>query len=118
MYWILILAFVASFNQEPKVEWNLKEYDFGEIEYKKFHYATFEMKNLSDKAIYIDNVRTACGCTSVDWDYEAIPAGATTEIKVEYDAKDKGEFYRWLRVYISNQKKPEKLYITGTVVGF
>ncbi len=99
-----------------KVVWDKVEHDFGVLEHKKHAFATFVLTNVSDDSIKIDNIRTACGCTSPIWNNDYVMPGDTSHIVIEYDSEDKGEFYKQIKVYIHKQRKPEKLLIYGDVL--
>ncbi len=118
MNWIFYIFFpllVTIYPPEPKVEWDKTEHDFGVLEHKEPVYATFVLKNITNDSIRLDNVRTSCGCTSPIWTNEYIMPGDTSHIVIEYDAHDKGEFYREIKVFIRRQRKPEKLFVYGRV---
>lgn len=100
---------------ESKVTWNITEYDFGQVEYGTPVYCTFVMTNVSNEPVIIDNVRTSCGCTAPFWTEKEVMPGDTSHVVMEYDAHDKGDFYRWVRVFISGQRRPERLYVQGSV---
>ncbi|MEN6456632.1 MAG: DUF1573 domain-containing protein [Prolixibacteraceae bacterium] len=44
-----------------------QEYNFGDVFFKKPVTCHFQFINLGKTALMIDNVRTTCGCTIVDW---------------------------------------------------
>ncbi len=113
--WIL---FGWGFFSEPetKVTWDRMEHDFGIIEYKEPTSTTFIMTNVSDDSLKIDNIRTSCGCTSPIWNYDYIMPGDTTHVTIEYDSQDKGEFYKQIKVFISKQRRPERLWVYGDVL--
>ena len=46
---------------------------------------TFTLRNVSDKSVSIQRVRTTCGCTSAAFDSTAIAPGATTKVTLTYD---------------------------------
>ena len=92
------------------------EYDFGDLPYKKEAYHTFRFKNVSGSPMVIDNVRPPCGCTSLEWQKTPIPADSLADIRIEYDARDKGYFRKSIRVFVSGQRKAEKLWIEGFVI--
>ena len=110
----LIFALIAA--TPSKIEWlTTTEYDFGTIPQGKPVKTVFKFKNKTDLPLVIDNVRTECGCTEADRDETPIPAGATGEIPVQYDAQKKGFFKKKIIVWLSGQRFSEKLYITGVV---
>lgn len=98
------------------VEWlTPQEHDFGNIrrEHPVEHIFTF--KNTTSSAIVLQTVRTTCGCTAANWTETPIEAGATGEVRIEYDAYKTGDFSKKITVFFDKQRKPEKLKITGSV---
>lgn len=102
---------------KSKVEWlGPKTHDFGEIVHKSETTHQFRFKNTSDTPFVIDNVRTSCGCTAADWAETPILPDSTATIEVIYDAHDLGYFRKYVKVFVSGQRKAEKLYLEGEVV--
>ena len=91
------------------------DHDFGEILRGSDAVHVFTFKNLMDKTIVIDNVRTECSCTASDWDAEPILPKGTGKITVTFDAKKEGYFKKKLTVWIHGQRKAEKLSVEGEV---
>ncbi|MGZ8544989.1 MAG: DUF1573 domain-containing protein, partial [Flavisolibacter sp.] len=64
----------------------MTEYDFGKIPQNKPVYYSFEIINKGKTPIKLDNVIATCGCTTPEWNREAIAPGASDKIKVGYNA--------------------------------
>ena len=114
----LFLAF-GFFNQlaAQDVIWlSPTEHDFGEFEQFDMQQVEFKFKNNTDGPIVIENVRTTCGCTSPDWSEEPIPADSISQIRIEYDARKLGYFYKKVKVYFKEVKKGTKLIVEGEVI--
>lgn len=103
----------AQTSNEP-LEFKQTEYDFGKIPQNKPVYVYFEAVNKGDKALKIENVTAACGCTTPEWSKEEIAAGGTTKIKVGYNAASEGYFDKPITV-IYNGNVQKQLKIKGTV---
>ena len=98
------------------VEWiSETTHDFGDLKGGKPVTHDFRFKNISDAPLTIDNVRSTCGCTGADWADEIVPAGEEGVIKIQYDARKEGYFYKKITVFFSGQRKAEKLFIEGFV---
>lgn len=98
------------------VEWlSPLTHDFGDLKQGVPVTHDFRFKNTGDEPLTIDNVRSSCGCTAIDWQEEAVAPGGHGVITIEYDAKREGYFYKKITVFFSNQRKGEKLYIEGYV---
>ncbi|MBX2876802.1 MAG: DUF1573 domain-containing protein [Saprospiraceae bacterium] len=110
-YSILLLA------PSSKVEWlSPKTHDFGEVKHKTELTHHFTFKNTSEAPFVIDNVRTSCGCTAADWQETPILPDSTARIEIVYDAHDLGYFRKYVKVFVSGQRKAEKLFLEGEVI--
>lgn len=89
-------------------------HDFGNIPQGKPVYYTFELVNTSKEAVKIENVQTSCGCTTPEWKKEPIDAGASTTIKVGYNAAAPGTFEKYITV-LYNGSQVKQLIIKGNV---
>ena len=113
---LIIFLLLSTFQKDSVVEWLTPiEHDFGDLKQGVPVTTEFRFKNISTEPMTIDNVRTTCGCTAPDWEESVIPPGEEGVIKIEYDAKRLGFFYKKITVYFSNQRKSEKLSIEGFV---
>lgn len=89
------------------------EHDFGKIPQGKPVYFFFDIQNTGTTALKLDNVQASCGCTTPEWNHEAIPAGATDKIKVGYNAANEGYFEKFITITYNGSQKQIK--IKGTV---
>lgn len=113
---VILLSFDPNSANASAVEWlTPKHHDFGTLKLGVPDKVAFRFKNISPDSIAIDNVRSTCGCTAPDWLEEPIPPGAESTISIEYDAAKAGYFSKKITVYLSGQRKPEKLSIEGFV---
>lgn len=110
---ILLITFTGAFAQSaaPNVlEMKELEFDFGTIPQGKPVYHTFFVTNKGTVALKLDNVQATCGCTTPEWNREAIGAGATEKIKVGYNAAAEGPFEKFITVtYNGNSTKQIKI---------
>ena len=91
-------------------------HDYGEIPEDGDGTWTFTFKNLGEKAIVINRVRSTCGCTVPDWPREPMEKGTKGEITVKYTTAQTGTFLKSLYVYSTASNSPVKLQIKGKVV--
>ena len=90
------------------------EHDFGKITQGKPVFYYFEIANTGTTPLKLDNVQASCGCTTPEWNREAIAAGASDKIKVGYNAAAEGNFEKYITItYNGDQSKQIK--IKGTV---
>jgi hypothetical protein len=109
-------VFFGFLPPNAPLEWQQEAvHDFGDLEQGKEVEFVFVFKNTGADSLYIDNVRTACGCTSPEWEDVSVAPGALGEISIIYDAEDQGYFNKWIKVYFNGYRKAEKLWIEGYV---
>ena len=96
------------------LELKTTEYDFGKIPQNKPVYYFFEITNKSDAPLKVESVQATCGCTTPEWDKEAIAPGATGKIKVGYNAAAEGPFEKPITIYY-NGGHTKQIKIKGTV---
>jgi len=112
---LLLLSAFAGDTARP-AEWTgVKDYDFGLLTRGRPAQHRFVLKNKSSRPLLIDNVRTPCGCTAVDWPEMPIPPGDTASVLVEYNAAQVGYFYKTLTVFFHGVKGPDVLSVQGEV---
>ena len=100
----------------PSESLTLKEtaFDFGKIPQGKPVTHIFEFINTSDKPFALENVQASCGCTTPEWTKDTVEAGATSSIKVGYNAANEGPFTKQVNItYNGNQTK--QIIIKGEV---
>jgi hypothetical protein len=116
---VLITAFFVAGAQNQAVPEDVlqikeMEHDFGQIPQGKPVYYTFEIVNTGKKELKLENVHASCGCTTPEWSQDPIAPGATSKIKVGYNAAAENYFEKFITItYNSTQSK--QLKIKGTV---
>jgi hypothetical protein len=106
---------VQAVVSKPEVL-TLKEtgHNFGKIPQGRPATYVFEVMNIGQVPLRLDNVQASCGCTTPEWSREAIAPGAAAQIKVGYNAHAEGAFNKTVTItYNGNQTKT--LTITGDV---
>ena len=88
----------------------------GEVEFQTPRQFSLGFTNKGSQPLVIKGVKASCGCMDVSFPKTAIPAGARSEIKVTYDAKLLGSFYKEVEVLTNASDKPSYIAIQGTVV--
>jgi hypothetical protein len=94
----------------------LKEtaYDFGKIQQGRPVTHNFELVNIGKEPLMLENVQASCGCTTPEWSKDAIQPGATSTIKVGYNAANEGQFNKTITITY-NDHQYKTLTISGTV---
>lgn len=98
------------------VEWlTPREHDFGSVRHERPVQYVFKFKNITNEPIIVEAVRTTCGCTAANWTEKPIEPGASGEVRIEYDAYQRGDFSKKIKVFFDKQRKADVLKISGTV---
>ncbi|MEX0987808.1 MAG: DUF1573 domain-containing protein [Bacteroidales bacterium] len=118
---VLLFSCVNKPEEKSKKEGNeiyfsQTTYDYGEIPEKSDGLYTIEFKNIGEKAVVINRVRTSCGCTVPSWPKDPIEPGGTGKIEVKYNTELVGSFMKSVYVYSSASNSPVKIMIRGKVV--
>lgn len=92
-----------------------KQHDFGLIAKGEEVRHTFYFKNSSTDSIFLDNVRTTCGCTAPEWDQSIIAPGATDSLVIRFRDNRRGRFKKEIMVFFHQQRPPERLRVSGIV---
>ena len=104
-------------KETPKtsVELSETEKNFGNIPLNEKREHVFKLVNTGNKPLVIYDVTTSCGCTKAEYSKAPVRPGETLDLKVIYNAEDKGRFRKSLRVYCNAEESPLKLTVVGTV---
>jgi hypothetical protein len=125
---ILVLCFAASAialkaqtpqtaaSAKPEETLQLKEttYNFGKIQQGRPVTHNFEIVNTGKEPLMLENVQASCGCTTPEWSKDAIQPGATSTIKVGYNAANEGAFHKTITISYNNHQI-KQLSISGEV---
>lgn len=109
---------VSAFAEGPEIRWLETVHDFGAFdESVGMVTTTFKAVNTGTEPLVIFSARANCGCTTPQYNQDAIEPGDTLSLSVSYDAKGRpGRFDK--KVYVSsNAEKNSVLTIKGTVIG-
>ena len=110
-----LLLFIAMPLHAQKLQVIDKEIDCGKVEYNKPVTATFKMKNKGGRKLIISDVRVSCGCISANYPKGEIPSGEDFELKVTYDARQLGHFFKEACIYSNGTKEPVYISMKGIV---
>lgn len=90
--------------------------DCGQVTFRQPVTAEFKLKNGGNKQLNITDVRTSCGCTTVDYPKTTIAAEDSFTVRATYDAKQMGTFQKQVGLYLNNADEPYILTMRGRVV--
>ncbi len=88
----------------------------GNVAYEQPVTVKFELQNTDREPLVINAVRTSCGCTSVNYPRQSIPAGDNFVVNATYDARMMGHFSKDIGLYVNGAEKPVYLCMRGVVV--
>lgn len=115
----LIFSLAAFSQEQVKPDDVIKiaeeKHDFGKIKQGVPVTFAFEIKNITDKPIVVENSRASCGCTTPEKIVEPIQPGKTAKLKVQYNAGAMGPFNKEVFVKLAGIEQEKVLYISGTV---
>jgi hypothetical protein len=93
-----------------------KVWDFGTIQQGDEPEFTFTFQNTGNEPMIISNAKGSCGCTVPQWPKEPIAPGATGEINVKFNSKNKkGSQNKTVTLTANTTPPTTKLRVTGTI---
>ncbi|MGE5518857.1 MAG: DUF1573 domain-containing protein [Candidatus Dadabacteria bacterium] len=120
---LIAVAFVAGFSvmaQQQTADQVIKvsadKYDFGKIKQGVPVTTYFEVKNITDKPVVVENAWAGCGCTTPEISKEPIAPNASTKLKVGYNAAAMGAFNKTVFVKLAGVQDPKQIIISGEVL--
>jgi hypothetical protein len=101
----------------PIIEFDKKEYDFGEIIEGEEVKGKFTLVNRGKVDLILTEVKASCGCTTPDWTKEAIGPGESGEIQFLFKSQGrKGKQNKSITIRSNAEKVTEIVRIKGNVI--
>ena len=88
-------------SPDDVIKMNTLKHDFGKIPQGTPVVYAFEIKNISDKPVVVENTYASCGCTTPDKIVEPIAPGATVKLKDQYNAAGVGTFAKQVHIKLA-----------------
>lgn len=110
------LTLMAQTKTEDVVKFGVEKHDFGKIKQGVPVSYSFEIINISDKPIVVENSWASCGCTTPEKIVDPILPGKSAKLKVDYNAAAVGTFTKDVYIKIAGVDQPKTVQITGEVV--
>jgi len=107
------VAMMAQAKPDDVAKFNTEKYDFGKIKQGVPVATYFEIKNISDKPLVVENSWGSCGCTTPEKIEKPIQPGETAKLKVNYNAAAGGVFNKTVSVKFVGIDQPKVVAITG-----
>ena len=115
LFLIPVFALAQSGDQASRlVKLEETTFDFGKIPQGRPVSHLFKLTNVSNFEVKVDHVQASCGCTTPEWSQDPIKPGASTEIKVGFNAEALGIFEKSISIQLSKGSN-EVLMIKGQV---
>lgn len=113
---VITIATKAQVKPDEVIKVNTEKHDFGKIKQGVPVTYTFEIKNISDKPIVVENTRASCGCTTPEKPEAPIMPGESGKIKVQYNAAAVGPFTKDVYIKIAGIDTEKSVQIVGEVL--
>ena len=110
------VSLMAQAKADDMIKVNVEKHDFGKLKQGVPVDYFFEIKNISNKPVVIQNSWASCGCTTPDKITEPIAPGATAKLKVQYSAAAIAPFTKDVYIQVAGIEKPKTVQITGEVL--
>ncbi len=116
VFTIFFIGLVSLKSMAQEFKFEKETINYGQIAKSSNGERVFVFTNTGDKPLIIKNIKSSCGCTIPKKPKEPIMPGKKGEIKVSYDTKRVGGFYKSITIF-SNAKNARKIIkIKGNVV--
>ncbi|MEP7376557.1 MAG: DUF1573 domain-containing protein [Chitinophagaceae bacterium] len=106
----------TQLKADDVAKFNTEKHDFGKIKQGVPVTYFFEITNISDKPLVVENASASCGCTIPEKPEKPISPGATAKIKVQYNAAAVQPFNKDVYIKIAGIDQQKVLHISGEVV--
>ena len=113
---VFALAAIAQSKADSVIKVNTETYNFGKVKQGVPPVYSFEIKNITDKPVVVENTSASCGCTTPEKITEPIAPGATVKLKVQYSAAAAGQFNKDVYIKLAGIEQPKTVHITGEVL--
>jgi len=118
---LIAAAFVTGFTAmaqkaDDVIKLNADTYNFGKIKQNVPVTTYFTVTNKSDKPVVLETVVASCGCTTPEWSKEPIAPGASSQIKVGYNAAAASPFQKDITIRLAGVQEAKIIHIAGEVL--
>ena len=111
-------ASFASDKEKSKTNhlaWEKELINLGEIPKGVPATVEFTFQNTSKKSLFIEKVKTSCGCTASKYPKHEIKPGQKASVSLTFNASKKGAFYKTAELRTNIAGLSSKLAIKGVV---
>lgn len=89
--------------------------DLGEILIGTEKTVSFNLINKGTELLVVDDVKTTCGCTQVEYSHKPVAPKDSIKIEVTFKAEEVGRFSKAITVYCNDKQSPFRIRIRGLV---
>lgn len=119
---VILLFIVSAFGIDllnAQIEWLEKDYNYGAIkEVDGPQKGSVRFVNKGGEPVFVNNVRSSCGCTNVEYPKGMIAPGDTASISFVYNPKGRpGAFEKTVKAYMGAENDLYVIRLSGTVIG-
>ncbi|WP_258104900.1 DUF1573 domain-containing protein [Marinoscillum sp. MHG1-6] len=101
----------------PKIEFEEKLHEFGDITQGDRVEYTFKYKNTGTEPLLLASVRTTCGCTAPNWSRDPLAPGESADLIVRFNSTGKmGMQNKVITINSNATNSIEKVKITANVL--
>ena len=104
-----------SRNSIGKISLYPTQIKFGTIKYLSKSVGGVKITNEGKCNIYIQDIKTSCGCMKVEYQQRPIRPNESTNLTITYNADNKGYFRKEIKIYCNADSSPYNIIVEGTV---
>lgn len=113
---IFAIAANAQSKVDSMMKVNVETHDFGKIKQGIPVSYDFEIKNISNAPIVVENAWGSCGCTVPEKPSAPIEPGKSAKLKVTYNSAAVAPINKDVYIQIAGAPQPKTVHITGEVL--
>jgi hypothetical protein len=110
------VAMMAQSKPDDVIKLNAETHNFGKIKQGVPVTYYFEITNISDQPIVIENASASCGCTVPEKPEKPIAPGKSDKLKVVYNAASVGPINKDVYIKLAGIEQTKVIHITGEVI--
>ena len=113
---VLTTGLFAQKKADDVAKFKAESIDMGKLKQDNPSTAIFEVTNIGNEPLIIEQANPTCGCTIGDYTKEPIAPGKTGFIKATYNAKNLNMFEKHLTVKFAGVDEVKSITIKGEVI--
>lgn len=110
------ITLMAQTKPDDVIKLNAETHNFGKIKQGVPVTYYFEIKNISDQPIVVENASASCGCTVPEKPEKPIGPGKSDKLKVVYNAAAVGPINKDVYIKLAGIEQTKVIHITGEVI--